>query len=125
MSIEITLEQAKQQLSSMGFVATDFILESLISLVNTIDGCLDATGYSDYVIKLIKMYSVMLLLSSSDVRKVSSESAPSGASRSYQYFDDGRSSLLSMLSKLDTKECTLALPIVRSNSLLQFNVIRG
>jgi len=125
MSIEITLEQAKKQLSSMGFVTSDFILTSMISIVNSIDDCLDAAGYSGDVIKLIKMYSVILMLASSDVRKVSSESAPSGASRSYQYFEDGRASLLSMLNKLDTKECTSALPLTKSNSLLQFNVMRG
>ncbi|WVD61890.1 hypothetical protein RHO11_01820 [Orbus mooreae] len=109
----------------MGFVTSDFVLEAMISMVNGIDDCLDASGYSDDVIKLIKMYSVVLLLSSSDVRKVSSESGPSGASRSYQYFDDGRKLLLAMLDKLDVKGCTKVLPIIKGCTLLQFNVVRG
>lgn len=55
---------------------------------------------------LIKVYSVILILSAADVRKIASEHAPSGASVSYQYFADGRKSLLKLLSALDTAGCT-------------------
>ena len=125
MSVEITLTQVKNELSVMGYSSTDLVLTSTIAIVNNIDGCLDSSGYSDDVIRLIKLYSIVLMLSSSDVKRVSSESAPRGSSRSYQYFEDGRKSLLATLDALDTKGCTNSLPIVRNCELLQFNVIRG
>lgn len=125
MSVEITLEQVQTQLSSMGFIASDFVITSIISIVKSIDSCLDKAGYSEDVTRLIKLYSVILMLSSSDVRKVSSESSPSGSSRSYSYFEDGRSSLIAMLDKLDIKGCTGTLPIVRGCNFQQFTVVRG
>lgn len=125
MSVKITLEQVKSQLSTMGFTAPDFIIEAMLSIVDEIDCCLDEANYSDSVKTLIKIYAVVIMLSASDVRKVSSESAPSGASRSYNYFDDGRKSLLKLLSVLDTAGCTNSLPINQSSAIIQFNVVRG
>lgn len=125
MSVKITLEQVKSQLSTMGFTAPDFIIEAMLSIVDEIDDCLDEANYSDSVKTLIKIYAVVIMLSASDVRKVSSESAPSGASRSYNYFDDGKKSLLKLLSVLDTAGCTNSLPINQSSAIIQFNVVRG
>ncbi|WP_392565812.1 hypothetical protein RHO15_09620 [Utexia brackfieldae] len=120
----MTLDDVKKSLALMGYVAPDFILVSLIAIVSKIDDCMNAAGYDEATQNLIKLYAVMLMLSSSDIRKVSSESAPSGASRSYKYFDDCRDNLLSLINKLDTHECTSALPI-SSGALGQFKVFRG
>ncbi|WGL99159.1 hypothetical protein QE177_04565 [Arsenophonus sp. aPb] len=125
MSVKITLEQVKSQLSTMGFTTPDFIIEAMLSIVDEIDDCLDEANYSDSVKTLIKIYAVVIMLSATDVRKVSSESSPSGASRSYNYFDDGRKSLLKLLSVLDTAGCTNSLPINQSSVIIQFNVVRG
>ncbi|MBI6340317.1 DUF7370 family protein [Proteus sp. PR00224] len=125
MSIVITVEQVNEQLEVMGFEATSLVISSAISIVDTIDTCLDNAGYSDAVVTLIKLYSVILILSSADVRKISSEHAPSGASVSYQYFADGRKTLLKTLSSLDPFGCTDSLPIERPVGLVQFDVARG
>ncbi|WIF73820.1 hypothetical protein QN092_08085 [Proteus vulgaris] len=125
MSIAITGEQVNEQLEVMGFEATSLVINSAISIVDTIDTCLDSAGYSDAVVTLIKLYSVILILSSADVRKISSEHAPSGASFSYQYFADGRKTLLKTLSSLDPSGCTDSLPIERPVGIVQFDVVRG
>lgn len=125
MSIMITVEQVNEQLEVMGFEATSLVISSAISIVDTIDTCLDNAGYSDAVVTLIKLYSVILILSSADVRKISSEHAPSGASVSYQYFADGRKTLLKTLSSLDPSGCTDSLPIERPVGIVQFDVVRG
>ncbi|MER0476650.1 DUF7370 family protein, partial [Morganella morganii] len=102
MAVQISPEQIGEQLEMMGFEAPDFAVAAALSVVDSIDGCLDKAGYTDAVMTLIKVYSVILILSAADVRKIASEHAPSGASVSYQYFADGRKSLLKLLSALDT-----------------------
>ncbi|WP_272684504.1 DUF7370 family protein [Providencia sp. PROV130] len=125
MAAKIKLEQVQELLDSMGFEAPDFIIEPFMTIVNGIDKCLDGAGYSKETVTLIKLYAVALMLSSADVRKTTSEHAPSGASRSYQYFDDGRKKLANLLSSLDTAGCTDALPISKPLSIVQFDVFRG
>ncbi|MEX6398430.1 hypothetical protein AB6E88_15655 [Providencia hangzhouensis] len=125
MAAKIKLEQVQELLDSMGFEAPDFIIESFITIANGIDDCLDASNYPESTARLIKLYAVVLMLSSADVRKTTSEHAPSGASRSYQYFDDGRKQLAKLLSNLDTAGCTDSLPINRPQNLVQFDVFRS
>ncbi|PHM37187.1 DUF7370 family protein [Xenorhabdus innexi] len=125
MVVEITLGQVQELLDSMGFEAPDFIINAFITVAKSIDDGLHAAGYPESTVLLIKLYAVVLMLSSADVRKTTSERAPSGASRSYQYFDDGRKQLAHLLSKLDVKGCTEALPINKPLSFVQFGVFRG
>lgn len=125
MSVQISPEQIREQLEIMGFEAPDFAVAAALSVVDSIDKCLDEAGYTEAVITLIKVYSVILILSAADVRKIASEHAPSGASVSYQYFSDGRKTLLKMLSSLDTNGCTNSLPIERPVDVIQFDVVRG
>lgn len=125
MAVQISPEQIGEQLEMMGFEAPDFAVAAALSVVDSIDGCLDKAGYTDAVMTLIKVYSVILILSAADVRKIASEHALSGASVSYQYFADGRKSLLKLLSALDTAGCTDNLPIDRPVSIIQFDVNRG
>ncbi|MFZ4835882.1 DUF7370 family protein [Rouxiella sp. Mn2063] len=125
MAMQITAAQVKQQLSALGYEAPDFIIDAYLSKVNSIDACLDGAGYDDCDQLLIKVYAVVLMLASSDVRKIASQSSPSGASRSFKYFDDGRASLRSALLKLDVSGCTDSLPIDSGGGVVQFKVVRG
>ncbi|OTA15773.1 hypothetical protein Xbed_03556 [Xenorhabdus beddingii] len=125
MVMQIGIDQVHEQLEMMGFEAPDFVITAAMSVVDSIDDCLDKAGYTDAVMTLIKVYSVILILSAADVRKIASEHAPSGASVSYQYFADGRKSLLKLLSALDTAGCTDNLPIDRPVGIIQFDVNRG
>jgi hypothetical protein len=51
--------------------------------------------------------------------------APSGASRSFDYGDDGITWLRDSLAKLDTSGCTSELPISAGNSVGLFMVVGG
>ncbi|MDX7985988.1 hypothetical protein FE392_01365 [Xenorhabdus sp. 12] len=125
MAVGITLEQVQELLDSMGFEAPDFIINSFINIADSIDDCLDSAGYPESTELLIKLYAVVLMMSSADVRKTTSERGQSGASRSFQYFDGGRRQLANLLSKLDTNGCTDSLPINKPLGIVQFDVFRG
>lgn len=125
MAVQITAAQIDEQLSALGYEAASFIIEAYLCKVNKIDACLDGAGYDDCDQLLIKIYAVVLMLASSDVRKISSQSSPSGSSQSFKYFDDGKASLYSSLMTLDTSGCTSALPIDSGSGVLQFKVVRG
>lgn len=125
MAVQITAAQVDEQLSALGYEAAGFIIDAYLCKVNKIDACLDGAGYDDCDQLLIKVYAVVLMLASSDVRKVSSQSSPAGSSQSFKYFDDGKTSLYSSLRKLDTSGCTSSLPIDSGAGALQFKVVRG
>jgi hypothetical protein len=57
-------------------------------VVNKIIPCLDGAGYDDCTAKLILMYAAALMATSSGARRIKSQGAPSGASRSFDYGDD-------------------------------------
>ncbi|HBS0476801.1 TPA: hypothetical protein MAA13_005445, partial [Klebsiella pneumoniae] len=56
---------------------------------------------------------------------IKSQGAPSGASRSFDYGDDGITWLRDSLAKLDTSGCTGELPISAGNSVGLFMVVGG
>jgi hypothetical protein len=65
------------------------------------------------------------MATSSGARRIKSQSAPSGASRSFEYGDDGVKWLRNTLSSLDTSGCTGELPISAGNSVGFFDVVGG
>jgi len=85
----------------------DIILELLVQQANSIDACLIGAGYSVATQSLIKLYLIRLLGTVSGDRQVTSESAPSGASRSYRYgsLSDQYNSALRLLQNLDPSNC--------------------
>lgn len=106
----ITTAQAKEYLSSVGITLPDFILDALIEQVNSIQECLDA-NYPPATALLIQMYLLGLMGLGQGDRYISSQSAPSGASRSFRYqsFADRWNGSLSLLRGLDTKGCVTSL----------------
>lgn len=56
MAVQISPEQIGEQLEMMGFEAPDFAVAAALSVVDSIDGCLDKAGYTDAVMTLIKVY---------------------------------------------------------------------
>ncbi|MDU6451274.1 MAG: hypothetical protein E6543_04480 [Enterobacter hormaechei] len=75
--------------------------------------------------KLILMYAAALMATSSGARRIKSQGAPSGASRSFEYGDDGITWLRDSLARLDTSGCTGELPISAGNSVGLFMVVGG
>jgi len=106
----VTQEQAKEYLVSQGISLPDFILSALVEQAGSIQACLDA-NYPSATALLIQMYLLGLMGLAQGDRYISSQSAPSGASRSFRYqsFADRWSGSLSLLRGLDKYGCATAL----------------
>lgn len=106
----ITTEQAKEYLESVGITLPDFILAALVEQANSIQECLDA-NYPPATALLIQMYLLGLMGLGQGDRYISSQSAPSGASRSFRYgsFADRWKGSLSLLRGLDKHGCATSL----------------
>lgn len=113
----ITLAQVKQYLSSQGIDnVPDFILEAWIGELGAIKDCLD--GYSVSTALLIQAYLIALFALAQGDKYISSQSAPSGASRSFRYqsFSDRWNGQLALLRKADKNGCTSDLIPANPNS---------
>ncbi|WP_313397141.1 DUF7370 family protein [Stutzerimonas nitrititolerans] len=106
----ITVEQAQQYLQSQGIELPDFILAALVEQANSIQECLDA-NYSPATALLIQMYLLALMGLGQGDRYISSQTAPSGASRSFRYqgFADRWRGSLALLRGLDKHGCATGL----------------
>lgn len=109
--MELTLEQAREYLASVGIALPEFMLQLLVNRANTIDPCLIANGYTDDEAVLIKLYLMGLFGVVQGDRYVTSQRAPSGAAQSFRYgtlserYDAG----LNLLRGLDKYGCTNAI----------------
>ncbi|EMQ4316470.1 hypothetical protein AB4799_003478 [Yersinia enterocolitica] len=106
----VTLEQAKQYLETVGITLPDFILQALIEQVNSIQECLDE-HYPASTALLIQLYLLGLMGLGQGDKYISSQTAPSGASRSFRYqsFADRWNGSLSLLRSLDKHGCATAI----------------
>ncbi len=102
----ITVDQAREYLESVGVELPGFILEALVESVNTIDECLER-HYSEGTALLIQLYLIGLLGLAQGDRYISSQSAPSGASRSFRYmpFAERWRGMMALLLGLDKHGC--------------------
>ncbi|HDL7930309.1 TPA: hypothetical protein U5D97_001576 [Yersinia enterocolitica] len=106
----VTIEQAKQYLETVGITLPDFILQALIEQVNSIQECLDE-HYPASTALLIQLYLLGLMGLGQGDKYISSQTAPSGASRSFRYqsFTDRWNGSLSLLRGLDKHGCAAAI----------------
>lgn len=106
----VTSEQAKEYLDSVGINLPSFILDALVEQANSIEMCLSA-NYSPATALLIQSYLIGLMALAQGDKYISSQSAPSGASRSFRYgsFADRWKGSLGLLRGLDKNGCTSAL----------------
>ncbi|MDF7650753.1 hypothetical protein PUG42_19665 [Erwiniaceae bacterium L1_54_3] len=125
MAAQITAEEVKSLLTELGYAIPDALLTPILCAVDKIDMCLDGAGYDDCTQTLIKLYAAALMSASSGARRIKSQGAPSGASRSFDYADDGIENLRNALSLADTSGCTSELPISAGNSVGFFMVVGG
>lgn len=102
----LTMEQAKEYLSNVGISLPDFVLSALVDNANSIDDCLDA-NYPPGTALLIQLYLIGLMALAQGDRYISSQSSPSGASRSFRYqsFADRWRGTLALLRGLDKHGC--------------------
>lgn len=106
----LTAEQANQYLATVGISVPDFILVAFLETANSISECLEL-NYTPSTALLIQTYLVGLMALAQGDRYISSQSAPSGASRSFRYlgFADRWRGTLSLLKSLDKHGCTAGL----------------
>ena len=124
MATPLTPEEIKGFLAELGYAIPDALLTPILCVVNKIIPCLDGAGYDECTAKLILM-SAAALMATSSARRIKSQGAPSGASRSFEYGDDSITWLRDSLARLDTSGCTGELPISAGNGVGLFMVVRG
>ena len=121
---QITAAQVKQQLSALGYTIPDFMIAAYICKLDSISECLAAAGHDECDLMLIQIYAVTLMAITANAQRISSQSAPSGASRSFNYSGDVKN-MRNALRALDTSGCTDALPIDVGPSVGFFDVVGG
>lgn len=106
----VTTDQAKQYLEGQGITLPDFVVTALVEQANTIQDCLDA-HYTPATALLIQLYLLGLMGLGQGDKCISSQTAPSGASRSFRYrdFADRWRGAMSLLRGLDKHGCTVGL----------------
>lgn len=124
MAAQITLEDVKPLIAELGFTVPDAVLQLLIDQVSAASACMDGAGYSESLQKLLLIYAAARLAALSGARKISSQSAPSGAARSFTYDSAGTDHLYKQILAWDTNGCLGGLPIA-GNSVGFFDVIEG
>jgi len=124
MAAQITAAQVKQQLSALGYSIPDFMIDAYLCKLDGIRQCLEASGYDDCDLMLIQVYAVTLMAITAFSQRIKSRSAPSGASRSFDYSGDIKT-MRNALAALDSAGCTAGLPIDVGTSVGFFDVVGG
>lgn len=113
MAASVTTGEVSELLSELGLTIPTVLLDPIICQVDKTVECMEAHGYDDCTQKMIMLYACSLMAASSGARRLKSQHAPSGASRSFDYdANAGDLNRLSLaLAQLDTAGCTKGLPI--------------
>ena len=124
----LTIQQAQQYLSSIGLAPPEPIVMAWLDMFNELQDCLDGAGYSGATQVLILSYLIGLFGLSGGNMYISSQSAPSGASRSFRFAElrNAWKGHLNMLRMLDPKGCTNSLiPAAPDKKSAAFIVVKG
>lgn len=99
----ITSTQAQQYLDqALGVSVPGFIVEAAVSKVATAEPAMVGAGYSAMDQILIQSMAVAIVASAGAPRRIASQGAASGASRSFKNFDASLTALRRSLAALDT-----------------------
>ncbi|MDW1107416.1 hypothetical protein P2N05_11200 [Mannheimia haemolytica] len=124
MAAEIELSEARTTLDELGFTSPNSLLELYVQQTNTLDQALNKSGFSEETQKLIKLYLVAILAISSGARRIKSEGAPSGASRTFEYDPNALDNLKSAIRSIDPKGCAESL-LPKDKVVGFFDVVGG
>ena len=106
----ISVEQAAQYLDeALGITLPGFFVSAAVSRVSDIEDAMFDAGYTDEQVTMIQSMTVAILASAGAPRRLQSQGAPSGASRSFKHTDNALSALRRSLKAADPKGTTLAL----------------
>jgi hypothetical protein len=99
----ITSTQAQQYLDqALGVSVPLFIVDGAVAKVAAAEPAMVAAGYTASDRVLIQTYAVALIASAGAPRRIASQGAASGASRSFKNFDASLTALRRALADLDT-----------------------
>ena len=99
----IDLEQATAYLDEMlGITVPSFVLEAAIADVGAREPAMQAAGYTAATTVRVQAMAVAILAGADFARRIQSQGAPSGASRSFKNRDAAITELRRSLSALDT-----------------------
>ena len=99
----ITSAQARQYLDqALGISVPDFIVDAAVTEVATAEPAMVAAGYSATKQVLVQSMAVAIKASAGSARRIKSQAAPSGASRSFDNTDKALTLLRRELAALDT-----------------------
>ncbi len=116
----ITSAQARAYLDeSLGISVPSFIVDVAVAKVATAEQSMVAAGYDDHTRLMAQTYAVSLIAAGGAPRRIQSQGAPSGASRSFKNDDKALTLLRRALAALDTAGTVAALvgPDPASNTL--------
>ena len=106
----ITATQAQQYLDqALGVGVPAFVVEAAVAKVATAEAAMVTAGYSAADQMLIQCYAVAIIAAAGDPRRIQSQGAPSGASRSFKHSDTALAALRRSLLALDTAGTVSAL----------------
>ena len=99
----ITSTQAQQYLdSALGVSVPAFLLDAAVASVASAEQAMVDAGYSSHTQIMIQCMAVALVAAAGDPRRLSSQAAPSGASRGFKYKDGDLTALRRSLAAMDT-----------------------
>ena len=99
----ISSAKAKQYLDqALGVGLPDFVVAAAVERVEGTEPAMQAAGYSEATMTLIQCMAVALVASAGAPRRIASQGAPSGASRSFKYSDSDLTAIRRSLAALDT-----------------------
>lgn len=106
----ISTAQATQYLDEiLGVAAPSFVVASVVEEVEGAEPAMDAAGYSDSKKVLVQCMAVAIKACAGGARRIQSQGAPSGASRSFKNDDKALSLMRRELAALDTAGTVTAL----------------
>ena len=106
----ITAAQASEYLDkALGISAPAFIVDAAISKVAAAEAAMTTAVYSAGTMVLIQSYAVAIIAAAGAPRRIASQGAPSGASRSFKNSDNTLSMLRRSLTALDPAGTATAL----------------
>jgi hypothetical protein len=106
----ITAAQATQYMDeALGITVPSFVVDAAVASVATAEAAMTEAGYSASTQTLVQCMSVAIIAAAGDPRRIASQGAPSGASRSFKYADNALSALRRSLAALDSAGTVTAL----------------
>ncbi len=98
----ITSTQAAQYLDqALGVSVPDFVILVAMERVEAVEPAMFEAGYSEATMTLIQCMAVAIIACAGSPRRIQSQGAASGASRSFKYADGDMSALRRSLVGLD------------------------